>query len=114
IPNLRAVLMIRQAISPRLAIRIRLNMWPFCTASRQPRNWLRITGACYTTVLYQRYLPRHPLMISETGASFRSKALISAACASIFLQIAPADAQSQRNLILFVPDGLRALSVTPE
>ena len=29
----------------------RLNMWPFCTASRQARNWLRITGACYTTVL---------------------------------------------------------------
>lgn len=46
--------------------------------------------------------------------SFRSEALISAACAAIFLQIAPADAQSQRNLILFVPDGLRALSVTPE
>jgi hypothetical protein len=46
--------------------------------------------------------------------SFRFEALISAACAAIFLQIAPADAQSQRNLILFVPDGLRALSVTPE
>ena len=46
--------------------------------------------------------------------SFRSEALISAACAAIFLQIAPADAQSQRNLILFVPDGLRALSVTPQ
>jgi len=46
--------------------------------------------------------------------SFRSEALISAACAAIFLQIAPAGAQSQRNLILFVPDGLRALSVTPE
>jgi len=46
--------------------------------------------------------------------SFRSEALISAACAAIFLQIAPAGAQSQRNLILFVPDGLRALSVTPQ
>src|SRR5262249_11553354 len=46
--------------------------------------------------------------------SFRSKALIPAACAVIFLQVAPADAQSQRNLILFVPDGLRALSVAPE
>src|SRR4029077_5213753 len=114
IPNLRAVLMIRQAVSPRLAIRIRLNMWPFCTASRQPRNWLRIAGACYTTVLYQRYLPRHPIMIAENAMSFRSEALISAACAAIFLQGAMAQAQSQRNLILFVPDGLRALSVTPE
>src|ERR1700741_156957 len=40
IPNLRAVLMIRQAISPRLAIRIRLNMWPFiyCLVPA-PRNW---------------------------------------------------------------------------
>src|SRR5215475_10933491 len=45
---------------------------------------------------------------------FRTKALISAACAVIVLQFTPADAQSQRNLILFVPDGLRALSVTPE
>ena len=44
----------------------------------------------------------------------RSKALLSAACAAIILQIAPAGAQSQRNLILFVPDGLRALSVTPQ
>src|ERR1700741_1352402 len=46
--------------------------------------------------------------------SFRFKALISAACAVIFLPFTPAEAQSQRNLILFVPDGLRALSVTPE
>src|SRR5471032_2745820 len=36
-----------------------------------------------------------------------------AACAVIALQFGPADAQSQRNLILFVPDGLRALKVTP-
>ncbi len=46
--------------------------------------------------------------------SFRFRALISAACSAIFLQAAPAHAQEQRNLILFVPDGLRALSVTPE
>ncbi|HEY6755072.1 MAG TPA: alkaline phosphatase family protein [Pseudolabrys sp.] len=46
--------------------------------------------------------------------SFRSKVLISVASAAIFLQIAPAIAQNQRNLILFVPDGLRPLSVTPE
>jgi hypothetical protein len=45
---------------------------------------------------------------------FRSKALISAACVAIFLQIGPAGAQSQHNLILFVPDGLRPLSVTPD
>jgi hypothetical protein len=30
------------------------------------------------------------------------------------MQIVPAAAQSQRNLILFVPDGLRPNSVTPE
>ena len=44
---------------------------------------------------------------------FRSKTL-SAACAAVLLQIVPATAQSQRNLILFVPDGLRPNSVTPE
>ncbi|HEY0223237.1 MAG TPA: alkaline phosphatase family protein, partial [Pseudolabrys sp.] len=36
------------------------------------------------------------------------------ACAVLSLQFGPAAAQSQRNLILFVPDGLRALKVTPE
>ena len=46
--------------------------------------------------------------------SLRSNALLAAVCAAIFLQIAPAGAQNQRNLILFVPDGLRPLSVTPE
>ncbi|HME28323.1 MAG TPA: alkaline phosphatase family protein, partial [Pseudolabrys sp.] len=45
--------------------------------------------------------------------SLRSKVLISIASA-IFLQIAPASAQNLRNLILFVPDGLRPHSVTPE
>jgi hypothetical protein len=41
-----------------------------------------------------------------------------AACTAFGLQFGPADAQSagpgRRNLILFVPDGLRALMVTPE
>jgi len=46
--------------------------------------------------------------------SLRSKALISVISAAIFLQIAPASAQNLRNLILFVPDGLRPHSVTPE
>lgn len=46
--------------------------------------------------------------------SFQAKALLSGACVAVFLQIAPADAQTHRNLILFVPDGLRPLSVTPE
>ena len=45
--------------------------------------------------------------------SLRSKILISLASA-IFLQTAPASAQNQRNLILFVPDGLRPLSVAAE
>jgi len=44
---------------------------------------------------------------------FRST-LLAAACVAIFAQITPAGAQSQRNLILFVPDGLRPLAVTPE
>ena len=46
--------------------------------------------------------------------SVRLPALLYAVCALIPLHIAPAEAQNQRNLILFVPDGLRALSVTPE
>src|SRR5262245_59432885 len=44
----------------------------------------------------------------------RLPALLYAVCAAILLQVASAEAQSQRNLILFVPDGLRAFSVTPE
>src|SRR4029078_1785665 len=43
----------------------------------------------------------------------RMSALLCAACVFL-LQNGCAEAQSQRNLILFVPDGLRALSVTPE
>ena len=49
--------------------------------------------------------------------SSRSKALLAARTILVpflALQIGAADAQSQRNLILFVPDGLRALKVTPE
>ena len=45
--------------------------------------------------------------------SLRSK-LLAAACIGVLMQIVPAAAQSQRNLILFVPDGLRPNSVTPE
>ena len=45
--------------------------------------------------------------------SLHSK-LLAAACISVLMQIVPAAAQSQRNLILFVPDGLRPNSVTPE
>src|SRR5215813_6685314 len=43
----------------------------------------------------------------------RMSALLCAACVFL-LQNGWAEAQSQRNLILFVPDGLRALSVTQE
>src|SRR5215831_2186578 len=46
--------------------------------------------------------------------TFRSKTLLLGTCVALALQIASANAQNQRNLILFVPDGLRALSVTPE
>jgi len=45
--------------------------------------------------------------------SSRLKALL-VVTAALALQFGPAAAQSQRNLILFVPDGLRALKVTPE
>jgi hypothetical protein len=45
--------------------------------------------------------------------SLRTAALL-AACTVFGLQFGPAQAQSHRNLILFVPDGLRALSVTPQ
>jgi hypothetical protein len=44
----------------------------------------------------------------------RSKLFLLAACAVLALPIEQAGAQSGRNLILFVPDGLRALTVTPE
>ena len=43
----------------------------------------------------------------------RSKILLLAA-SIVALSVGQAAAQSQRNLILFVPDGLRALKVTPE
>jgi hypothetical protein len=46
--------------------------------------------------------------------SNRSKILLAVACAALALQLGTAHAQSQRNLILFVPDGLRALMVTPQ
>jgi hypothetical protein len=45
---------------------------------------------------------------------FRSKLLLALACAALALQLGPVAAQAPRNLILFVPDGLRALKVTPE
>ena len=46
--------------------------------------------------------------------AFRSPERLLSVCAAVLLQIASAHAQSPRNLILFVPDGLRALSVTPD
>ena len=46
--------------------------------------------------------------------SLHSKSVLSTVCAIIFLQITAAGAQNQRNLILFVPDGLRPHSVTHE
>lgn len=45
--------------------------------------------------------------------TFRTKVLLLAAGA-LTLSLGQAAAQSQRNVILFVPDGLRALKVTPE
>ena len=46
--------------------------------------------------------------------SYRTKILLAAACVALSLQLASAQAETARNLILFVPDGLRALKVTPE
>jgi hypothetical protein len=45
------------------------------------------------------------------SASFK---ILLVACAVLGLQFGPAQAQSDRNLILFVPDGLRAFKVTQE
>ncbi len=44
----------------------------------------------------------------------RSRLVALAACTALSLSFGPALAQSNRNLILFVPDGLRSLKVTPE
>ena len=46
--------------------------------------------------------------------SFRSKALYAVALAVFGLQLTAASAEPPHNLILFVPDGLRALKVSPE
>ncbi len=43
-----------------------------------------------------------------------SKTLLALACAAAVLQLGPAAAQAPHNLILFVPDGLRAAQVTPQ
>ena len=56
----------------------------------------------------------HSKKIGTIAMSFGSSVRLLAVCAAVLLQIASAHAQSQRNLVLFVPDGLRALSVTPE
>jgi hypothetical protein len=45
---------------------------------------------------------------------FRSKILLAVVCAALGLQLGAASAAPPRNLILFVPDGLRALMVTPQ
>ncbi len=42
------------------------------------------------------------------------KTLLASACAAAVLGLAPAAAQTPHNLILFVPDGLRAAQVSPE
>jgi hypothetical protein len=42
------------------------------------------------------------------------KTLLALACAAAALQLGAATAQTPHNLVLFVPDGLRALSVTPQ
>jgi hypothetical protein len=42
------------------------------------------------------------------------KTLLALACAAAVLGLAPAAAQTPHNLILFVPDGLRAQAVTPQ
>src|SRR5882672_7660033 len=51
-------------------------------------------------------------MTGRTAMTFRSKSLLVAAVA--ILSASAAQAQIQHSLILFVPDGLRALAVTAE
>src|SRR5262249_40192643 len=82
------------------------------SVARTPASSL---AACYNSVLKRAYPARpHNNKNRRIAMSARFSALLFAACAAIPLHIAAAEAQSQRNLILFVPDGLRALSVTPE
>src|ERR1700686_1778201 len=50
-------------------------------------------------------------IIGRTAMSFR-KTLLVLACAAA--PLGPAAAQTPHNLILFVPDGLRAMAVTPQ
>jgi arylsulfatase A-like enzyme len=52
--------------------------------------------------------------MGKTTMLLRSNSLFVIACTFVGLCANIASAQNQRNLVLFVPDGLRALSVTPE
>jgi len=74
-------------------------------------NPASVTILSYSKGIY-RSIPTR--MIGSVAMAFPKKTLVLAACAAAFMQSAAALAQSQHNLILFVPDGLRALSVTPE
>src|SRR5579884_4412699 len=114
-PIRRAVLIIRQAISPRLAIRMRLNMQDL-TRAPFPAN-LACEGSSRVTILSCQGVSSASFAPRRQGAPAmtpRSLRLPAAALAVLCLAAGPADAQSRHNLVLFVPDGLRALSVTPD
>src|SRR3954454_22773134 len=114
-PRRRAVLMMRQAISPRLAIRMRLNIGRV----RAPTAWARGMGAFNNTVLFSPYPLGHTVRTGEMTMLPRLMILATAAIVGSTLGAAaqttaqPPAAQAPHNLILFVPDGLRAQIVTP-
>jgi hypothetical protein len=74
-------------------------------------NDASVTILSYSQRIYRDVPTR---IIGSVAMPFQMKTLVSVACVAAFFHAAAAQAQSQRNLILFVPDGLRALSVTPE
>src|SRR5471032_1171273 len=98
--------MIRQAISPRLAIKIRLNIKR--NALCHPGwKWLRIAGYCYNTVLARGYLARH---CNKDNRENCHVARVKNAARPGFDGARPATdrggAEPPHNVILFVPDGL--------
>ena len=84
---------------------IHLHPWP-CGGAQ-------VAAGCYMTVVEMRYAS--PRSSSKDGMSPISRIFASVVGALLCASLVQAQAQEPtRNVILFVPDGLRALSVTPE
>src|SRR6266850_5533147 len=119
-PSRRAVLMIRQAISPRLAMRIRLNIVRM-DPERPIRSHCGAAGEKSMTARGRSatsYLQRRPAFMRRRDLgntmAFKFTTVLAIAIAAFALQASAAERPRPRNVILFVPDGLRALSVTPD